>query len=563
MRPGPRRGVLEQRAVRALRARPSLTDCAFLVLVVVLSALLYVGGLGFYGDDWGYFSELSEARDRSLQGLVQGLYARDVPLQQRPVQLVYVAVTYSVFGVHPLGYHVVGAAMLIAIALLLYAVVRELAQPRAFALSIALLYVLLPNYTGARLWFGAHTAVLSVVFLVLSAYAALRALRARRLFAAWVALGAASVVASGMAYEVTLPVFGVVVGVVALQAARTHGERLAPVLASARMVALLGSYVLALASVLAFKASVTQRIGIDEPYLEYLARVARGSVQVNFGAYGVGLPYVVSWIAAHAPSAEVFGLAAVVGLMAGAYLAKLMTAERGALRLTSVRYVVAGLCVFITGYAVFLVPTLVAFESAGRENRVGTAATVGVAIVYTGVLTGAASLFRPSWRRAAFGTAAGVLCALAFVITNTQARFWIDAYEKQRAIDERIAGDVERLPHEGLLVLDGVCLQSRGAWILTGARDLTGLLRLRRGRNDIRAAAISRPVLVDSDGVRVKAFDAVAFFPYGENLLVYNYRRRATYRLRNHADAQAYFASREFRAERECPTVFAWGLGGG
>jgi hypothetical protein len=558
-----RPGDLAPRAVRALRARPSLNDCTVLVVVVILSALLYVGGLGFYGDDWGYFSELSEARDQTLPGLIEGLYARDVPLQQRPVQLAYVATTYSVFGLHPLGYHLVGVAMLIAIALLLYGTVRELGQRRAFALSIALLYVLLPNYTGARLWFGAHTAILSIVFLVLSAYAALRALRAHRLFAAWAALAVASVVASGMAYEVTLPVFSVVVGVVGVQAARICGARFPSVLASGRLIALVVGYVLALGLVVAFKAYATERIGIDEPYLEYLARVARGSIQVNFGAYGVGLPYIISWIAARAPSAQIFGLAGVVGIVAGTYLAWLTTAERAALRLAFVRYVVVGLCVFVAGYVIFFVPTLVAFESAGRENRVGTAATIGVAILYTGVLAGVASLFRPRWRRAAFGTLVGILCAAAFVITNTQARFWVDAYEKQREIERRIASDVERLPHGGALILDGVCLQRGGAWVLTGARDLTGLLRLRPGREEIRAAAISRPVLVDSEGIHIKAFNDVAFFPYDENLRVYNYRRRATYRLRRQADAEAYLRSRQFRAEQECPTVFAWGLGGG
>jgi hypothetical protein len=526
--------------------------------------VLYVGGLGFHGDDWGYFAELSEPQDRSLPGLVEGLYERDVPLQQRPVQLAYVATTYFVFGLHPLGYHVVGAAMLIVIALLLYGIVRELGQRRVFAVSIALLYVLLPNYTGARLWFGAHTAVLSVVFLVLSAYAALRALRSDRLFLPWLALGAAAVVASGMAYEVTLPVFMVVLALVVLRSSGTSAAGLRSALGSRRVIAVIASDVVALGFVFAFKAYVTQRVGIDEPYLEYLARVARGTVQVNFGAYGVGIPYIVWWIAAHAPSARVFALAGVVGSVAGAYLAWLAPTVRAELRATSARYVIAGLLVFATGYAIFLVPTLVAFESAGRENRVGTAAAIGVAIVYTGVLAGVASLFtRLGGPRVAFGTLAGLLCAAAFVITNTQARFWVGAYEKQREIDSRIASDVEALPHDGVLILDGVCLQRGGAWILTGARDLTGLLRLRHGREEIKAAAISRPVLIDSDGIRIKAFNDVAFFPYDGNLLVYNYRRRATYRLRRQADAEAYFTSRQFRPERDCPTVFAWGLSGG
>src|SRR3712207_3514122 len=176
---------MTMRAHHVIRAHPAFADCAFLIVAVALSAVLYVDRLGFHGDDWGYFSELSEPRDRSLPGLVTGLHERDVPLQQRPVQLLYVAVTYSMFGLDPLGYHLVGAAMLGVIAVLLYGIVRELRQPRLFAVAIPLFYVLLPNYTGARLWFGAHTALLSIAFLVLSGYAGLRALRSARWYAAW------------------------------------------------------------------------------------------------------------------------------------------------------------------------------------------------------------------------------------------------------------------------------------------------------------------------------------------------------------------------------------------
>ena len=543
------------------RAHATLTDCAFLITVVALSAVLYVDGLGFHGDDWGYFLELSKAGDQSFRGLTEGLYARDAGLQQRPAQLAYVVTTYFAFGLNPLGYHIVGAAMLLVIALVLYAIFKELGQPRAFAVLVPALYVLLPNYSGARLWFGAHTALLSVVFLVLSAYAVLRALRSRRLFIAWLALGALALVASGLAYEVTLPVFALIVAAIVVREARVAGLR--SVVRSTRVVAVVATYSMALLAALAFKAYVTTRVGINEPYGDYLARIARGSVQVNFGAYGIGIPYIVSWIALHTPSAKVFALAVGLGTGSGLYLASLVPVGRAEMRAISLRYVVGGLCLFLAGCAIFIVPTLVHFESTGRDNRIGVAATLGVAAVYTGVVAGAASLFpRPRWRRAAFGTGAGLLCAAAFVITNTQARFWVDAYDKQQQIGDQIASDVPALPRGGALILDGVCLEKGGAWVLTGARDLPGLLDLRYGAEQLRAATISRPVVVDPGGIHVKAFNSVAFFRYENGLVVYNYRRRSTYRLRNQGDAEHYFASRQFRPERDCPTVFAWGLEG-
>src|SRR5829696_1807416 len=107
-------------ARRAVRARPALADAVVIVLVIAASAVLYVGGLGFHGDDWGYFAEIEASGESSLLGQMAGLYDRDLPLQQRPVQLAYVATSYWLFGLEPLGYHVVGAVMVAGIALLLY-----------------------------------------------------------------------------------------------------------------------------------------------------------------------------------------------------------------------------------------------------------------------------------------------------------------------------------------------------------------------------------------------------------------------------------------------------------
>jgi hypothetical protein len=466
-----------------------------------------------------------------------------------------------VFGLNPLGYHIVGAAMLAAIALLLYGILRELGQRRVFAVFIPLLYVLLPNYSGARLWFGAHTAVLSVAFLVLGVYALLRALRASRFFVGWLVLAAAAAVAGALAYEVTLPVFALVSTAIVIRESRRG--RLRPGVRHVRTLAAAATCLLALIVPLVFKAYVTTRVGINEPYVDYLARIARGSIQVNFGAYGVGMPYVVSWIARHSPSANVFALGAVVGTLAGLYLGSLLPVGRGEMRAASFRYVLVGLSLFVAGCAIFVIPTLVHFESTGRDNRIGVAATLGVAAVYAGVLTGATSfLSRPRLRRISFGVLAGLLCAAAFVITNTQARFWVHAYRTQQEIGRQIASDVPALPRGGALILDGVCLQSGGAWVLTGARDLPGLLHLRYGVEELRAAAISRPVVMDARGISVKAFNAVAVFPYGEDLVIYNYEQRAAYRLASKADAERYFENRDLQPERDCPTVFAWGLEG-
>src|SRR3989304_4822686 len=47
----------------------TIQDCLFLCIVVLLSLCLYVGGLGFYSDDWSYLGYFSMSEDQSLYGL--------------------------------------------------------------------------------------------------------------------------------------------------------------------------------------------------------------------------------------------------------------------------------------------------------------------------------------------------------------------------------------------------------------------------------------------------------------------------------------------------------------
>jgi hypothetical protein len=58
----------------------------------------------------------------------------------RPVQMRYLAALYSVFGLNPLRYHLVNAAVFSAGIVLFYLTLRELQIPALFATSVALVY---------------------------------------------------------------------------------------------------------------------------------------------------------------------------------------------------------------------------------------------------------------------------------------------------------------------------------------------------------------------------------------------------------------------------------------
>ena len=91
----------------------------------------------------------------SDQSLV-GLYDSVRPATgQRPLQALIFATLYRLFGLDPLGYHLVNAGMLVAIAVLLYLVMRELRLPRLLCVGIPLVYSILPHYATNRFWVNA------------------------------------------------------------------------------------------------------------------------------------------------------------------------------------------------------------------------------------------------------------------------------------------------------------------------------------------------------------------------------------------------------------------------
>jgi hypothetical protein len=54
------------------------------------------------------------------------------------------------FGLNPLGYHIVNAFLLVAVAWLFYLVLRELRLPRLLCVALPLVYSTLPHYATNR-----------------------------------------------------------------------------------------------------------------------------------------------------------------------------------------------------------------------------------------------------------------------------------------------------------------------------------------------------------------------------------------------------------------------------
>jgi len=155
----------------AILPRAAARDRLFLAAVLVLSCLPYLGGLGLYSDDWAFLSEMQNAR-----GSLRGMYDAIMPtgLATRPMQAVELVALYSLFGLEPLGYHIVNTAVLALAVALFYQSLRLLGLPRAIAIVVPLTFALLPHYSTDRFWIAAFQANLSICLYFVSLYADLR-----------------------------------------------------------------------------------------------------------------------------------------------------------------------------------------------------------------------------------------------------------------------------------------------------------------------------------------------------------------------------------------------------
>jgi hypothetical protein len=190
------------------RAEGVVRDSVFIVFIMFLSAVLYIRGLGFYSDDWSNLYSCSLSKDQSLSGIIRFVFSARPDSWFRPCQVVYYAMLYSLFGVQPLGYHVVISTVLAAGIVLFYLALRELRFNRLLALAVPTVFGLLPHYSTDRIWFAAFGGNLSMALYFSSLYADVRMVAPRRTpLWFWKLTSAVSLLGSILAYEVFLPLF--------------------------------------------------------------------------------------------------------------------------------------------------------------------------------------------------------------------------------------------------------------------------------------------------------------------------------------------------------------------
>ncbi|MBA3736238.1 MAG: hypothetical protein H0W90_13775 [Actinobacteria bacterium] len=543
----------------------AVLDCALLAAVIGISTLPYVRGLGFYYDDYSVLAQLNGAHDQSLIGLYHAVR----PLNgQRPLQSLTFAALYRLFGLNPLGYHVVNAFLFVAVAWFLYLVLRELRLPRLVCVALPLVYSILPHYATNRFWLDAFQITVSNAFYLLSLYAGLRALRARpAAIAGWLILAAAAVAGSVFAYEVVFPLFALEIGL--LWWAARRAPRPVPV---ARWLTI-GGLASAIVVVGVIKATLVAehgqngyQVGFQDGLAHHLAYLVSGSIKLNAGSYLLAVPYVLWWIIRHRLTAANAGAAGAAGLLAFGYVWWIGRRDREALMgaRTWRDCVRVGLIAFVLGYAIFLTNRQVLFRSAGIDNRVNAAAALGVAAILVGAIGWIAGRLTEPRGIAFYSASVGCIVATGVLIIATLGSFWTSAAKEQHAIVSSLQRTAPSLPLSSTVVLDSVCPEIGPAVVFADQWDLRGALALAYHDPSLAADAATEDLRAGSRRLELEMTflggRSTRTYAYDPHLFVYDFPRRTLHVLRDQSEAAGYVSSE--RPSFKCPPQrsFAWGF---
>lgn len=553
--PSPRDGPAPAPGDQGCRAA---WDVIFLAGVLALSAVLYAPRLGFYSDDWSFLGYLAVNPDQSLTGLYQ-LMMSFPDVASRPTHAFYFALLYWLFGPSPLGYHLVNAVVFSLGVLLFHAVLRELRVPRAVALTVPIVYALLPTYSVTRFWVATFQANLSMALCGLSLHADLRAASARFHWG-WKLLAVAALAASVMGFEVFVPLFALSPWLVWMHVRReatAGGPAVGRMRAALLPQALNGAVLVALA---VFKLITTARLGVEPSrglavHVYLTGWLAGQAVLVHFVELGVRLPIVVGRIFLRDPGSLAVLVAALIGVLVFVRLAAMHGRAGGTL--PAARYFTGllgiGLVVFALGYAVFLGNYMLTFTATGIGSRNNIAAAAGMAFVWTGGAGLVSHLVRDGRRRVAvFAVLVALLTASGSLALTTLADFWITAYGRAQGILTDIATRFPGPAPWKTLLLDGVCPYEGPAIVFESSWDLQGALLMRYADYALRADVVSPRLEIGDDGLQTSIYGSRQRHAY-DGLFVYHFPTRRLQALPDAATARRYFEYVSPDLGRSCP----------
>ncbi|QHT70112.1 hypothetical protein GXP67_27430 [Rhodocytophaga rosea] len=546
----------------SFRSRTVWMDVAFLSLIMLFSIILYIDKIGFYSDDWIYLAYYKTVAKQSLKGFYDVLIVSP-NITSRPVQAFLQALSYWLFGMEPLGHHLMNSGIILTGVLIFYFILRKLQIGRTVALSIAAIFILLPHYSTDRLWFSAFMVSLSMTLYFISLYADLQVLQSKSIrIYFWKALSIFGLVCSSLSYEVFMPLFFINPFLVWLSAYQLKNSEKGQVASTKKWSLLFLLNLLAMFMVVVYKVTTASRMGIHGglfAHIKWFAKLIAKAVMVSYGEYGIALPRVVATSVSKYPSTPILLMSMVVGLLIFGYIYQAIRKIEKYKESTLPFLIVlcAGFLVFGAGYGIFLSNQNASITPTGIGNRIVLAASVGVAISFVGMI-GWLSTFLSSAKlfRIVYSMLIALLGTGSFIASNTIASFWVDSTRKQEQIIADISKQFPTLPDGSTLILDGICPYSGPAVVYESSWDLCGSLMILYNKFDLNANIVTPNLKVRKDGLNAYLYAGANFthHPYNDKMFIYHIGRKSIHYIPDSLAAQKYFQEFNPTFNNDCPT---------
>lgn len=534
-----------------------LVDSLFLFFAVIFSVTTYINKIGFYSDDWSFIGNFTLSADKSLLGLIKTATTPNTFM--RPLQNIYDAVLFWIFGTNPLGYHLVNSVVLALIVLMLYLVLRFLKLPRIISVSVSLVFAMMPNYSTDRFWYAAYQVNISLLLFLLSTYYGLKAFtgeNGKKIL--WKAVSLGSLVLSALSYEVVLPY--VFLNMVLFSGSSTviNPESGKKTFRQKRTVFILLNFIIFIYIVI-FKAKTTTRLGGTFNYPMDIINLAVSIFNTHF--FELGLKQPVIWWGILTKNLDVTVLITALVLFIYIFIYFLMLFISRPVSLPGNNFlrnsIIAGFSVVFLGYAIFFTNNQVGFSPTGIDNRVAIAASIGIAFIFVALSAWVSRTFLG--RNSAgivYSLSIAVICAGGFLVINTLASYWGTAYAQSQAALSEIKQSFPSPEKNTIIILDGVCPYSGPAPVFESEWDLKGALQAIYNDPTIRADIVTPRLKVRTGGIETQIYTFTAFYEY-KNLFIYNFKTKSVYPISSADEANDYFQKYNSDYNNGCPPAKA------
>ena len=513
-------------------------DAFCIVLVTLVSALPYIGRIGFYSDDWGLFA------DQDIHGWT-GVFGN---FPGRPLQALQSALLFSAFGWRPLGYHIVTTAVIAGCGVLLYRLLVRLQAGRELSFSATLLFLLLPQLSTVRVWIAAAQVPLSLAFALASLHAQLTFAQKGRP-GALILAAICAILTLGL-YETFTPLTAGF-ALTLLWKQRQDRRAIAGVAAIAALMML----------AILYKVLSSGRAGEITDVHRYLAGAARfvspaydWRVDSSLNAFAALDVYfwltLKNWAVSLLTVAS--GRSSAAAILAASIIAALTywrLRRTDARTFRAGRLFLLGAAAFVLGHATFLIVPSILFSPTGLANRVSVAGAIGIAMIFAAAV-GCASRVVPR----AFAAAMAILAAAATLWIERIETYWAEAPALQWRIIENARSDLRGLPTGSTVILDGVCPYHGPAVVFEAPWDVGGALSW-AFRRTINGDTVSPRMSLKANGLLTSIYKQPAFYRYGPTLYAYNPNLRLAVPLTSEEAARDYFG-RPGRWPQRCAPGF-------